>query len=139
MKTVNVNNYSVNGVTKMQFSRKTLQEIFGISNREKWRERLEACGFTPEWFCQKLGISESEYSPRLVSSIAIFQPEDVKKLSLLDLFLSLKKGRFGFSKDLFQQLIENDYLTDLEKAYNLNPIEHFAELYHGYKNRGKSR
>jgi hypothetical protein len=134
MRTVNINSYSVDGIPITKFSRKTLQDIFGISHRGKWRERLEACGFTTEWFCQKLGISESEYSPRLVSSMAIFQVEDVKKLSLLDLFLSIKKGRSGFSKDLFQQLNENDYLATLEQTYDLNPIQHFKQLFEAYKN-----
>ena len=137
MKTVNINNYSVNDVPKIKLSRKTLQEIFGISNREKWVERLEACGFTADWFCDQLGISLSDYNPRAVTSIPIFQIEEIARLSLLDLFLKQKKGKRGFSKSQFHAFMENGFLLDLIDTFRFDPIKHFQELYYAYQNRNK--
>lgn len=135
MRTVNITKYSKNGEEIRVFTRKQLQEIFKVNNRQWWVKRLESCGFTYQWFKKKLNLTDGNFSPNKVARIPLFQLPEIRKLALLDLFLSLKKGRTGFSIEQFRMLNENDYLDELEAELNLNPIQHFQELYHEYNSK----
>jgi hypothetical protein len=115
MKTLNIDNYEVNGVST--FSRKGLQSVMGISARKYWREYLLSCGFNPD------------------DRNAKYTEADGILLLTLKLFLRAKRGKKGHTINQFKQVVANNLVSQLCETFNLEPSQKWRELINEYQSR----